>query len=48
MAKRLEKCLEILCEYKLWLLGLLQFHSHIGLPLANVGRRQTLDVINLV
>ena len=38
-----KKGLAILCEYKLWLI--LQFHSHIGLPLAHVCRRRN-DVSN--
>ena len=45
--KRLQKRLAILCEYKLWLI--LQFQSHIGLPLAHVGLhvcRQRNDVNN--
>ena len=33
-----KKGLTILCEYKLWLI--LQFQSHIGLPLAHVCRRR--------
>ena len=38
-----KKVLAILCEYKLWLI--LQFQSHIGLPLAHVCRRRN-DVSN--